>query len=167
MAIDNPKLLFTWMLSGVRLHTENVSTIFEMLSEEAQHDEIKQALQARAFVAHKILSTVDKCFEMIGQQPMKISTRLFDTFLEDFRSQISEMQSPEARRLFVLAKAHEINGLRMGEYTALIEMADASGNYGLGVLLSACQADMWAFQERTRHLLRKLAEGKIEMKLTA
>lgn len=167
MAIDNPKMLFTWMLSGVRVQTENVVTIYEMLGEEADHDEIRQAMKARAFLAHKILSTLDKCFEMIGQQPMKISSRLYDAFLEDFRSQLSEIQSPEARRLFILAKAHHINGLRMGEYTALIEMADASGNYGLGVLLSACQADMWAFQERTRHLLRKLAEGKIEMRLGA
>jgi hypothetical protein len=65
--------------------------------------------------------------------------------------------------MYILAKAHHLNHMRMGEYVVLIEAADLTGHYGLGTLLASCLADKWAFMERTRHLIRKVVEGKIEM----
>lgn len=167
MTIDNAKQLFVRMLSDLRQGAENSATIYHMLSEHAEHDEVKQALEARAFVSNKVLSTLDECFKMIHEQPTKPSGRLYDIFVEDFRKDLSEIQSPEARHLFIMTKAHQLNNLRIGEYAALIEVADMTGNYGLGVLLASCLADKVAFMERTRHLIRKVVEGRIEMRLAA
>lgn len=155
------------MLSNVRQGAENATTIYQMMSQEAEHPEVKQALEARAFVSSKVRATLDECFKMIGEEPMRPMERLHDIFVEDFRSQLADIESKEARHLFILAKAHQLNNLRVGEYTTLIEMADMTGNYGLGVLLASCLADKLVFMERTRHLIRKIAEGKIQMRLAA
>jgi ferritin-like metal-binding protein YciE len=98
---------------------------------------------------------------MIGEQPTKLSGRLQEIFLEDFRKELNEIQSPAARRLFVLAKLVHLTHLRIGEYAALVAAADATGHYGVGVLLESCLADKLAFVERTRRLIRQVVETRV------
>lgn len=162
MAIGNQKDLFVKLLSNVRQGAENAATIYQMMSEEVDNKDIKEALHARAFVSNKVLGTIDECFTMIGESPMKPTGRLHDVFVEDFRKELSEIESPAARRLYILIKAHHLNQLRIGEYVALIEAADVTGHYGVGLLLATCLADKMAFVERTRHLIRSIVESKIE-----
>jgi hypothetical protein len=66
-----------------------------------------------------------------------------------------------------LAKANHLIHLRIGEYVAMIAMADMTGHYGVGVLLESCLADKLAFVERTRRLIRNLIEGKVAARLAA
>jgi ferritin-like metal-binding protein YciE len=113
-------------------------------------------------VSNKTLNTLDECFKMIGESPMKPTGRLHDIFLEDFRKDLSDIKSPAARHLFILTKAHHLNQLHIGEYVALVEAADVTGHYGVGLLLETCLADKMAFVERTRHLIRSIVESKIE-----
>lgn len=164
MAIENQKDLFVKMLSNVRQGAENATTIFQMMSDEADNPDIKEALLARAFVSNKVLSTLNECFSMIGESPVKPTGRLHDVFVEDFRKELSEIESPAARRLYILIKAHHLNQLRIGEYVALVEAADLTGHYGVGLLLATCLADKMAFVERTRHLIRSIVESRIESK---
>jgi ferritin-like metal-binding protein YciE len=86
---------------------------------------------------------------------VKVSARLHDVLLEDFRKELAEIHSPEARRLFILARANRLMHVRIGEYLALIAAADLTGHYGVGVLLESCLADKLAFAERTRRLIRE------------
>ena len=55
--------------------------------------------------------------------------------MEDFRREFNELQSPAAKRLYVLAKANHLTHIRIGEYVALTAAADISGHFGVGVLL--------------------------------
>ena len=63
------------MLSDVRQRTEKVATIYEELSEVAQDPNIREALQSRAFLQDKILSSLDRCFKLIGEKPIPLSGR--------------------------------------------------------------------------------------------
>src|SRR5262249_10344462 len=127
--------------------------------------QIKEALEARAFVSEKTLATLDQCFKLIGHEPLQLSGRLQEIFMEDFRRDIAEIQNPIARHLFILAKLNHLTHLRIGEYIALISAADLTGHYGIGVLLESCLADRLAFVERTRRLIRNLVEtGSAERK---
>ena len=119
------------------------------------------------FVSQQILQKLDQCFKLIGEKPMQLSGRLQEVFLEDCRRELSEIEAPLARHLYILAKANHLIHLRIGEYVALIAAADATGHYGVGVLLESCLADKLAFVERTRRLIRSLVEGKVAAKLAA
>ncbi len=167
MAGKNPREVFVQLLSNVRQGAEHATKIYTEMSQIAEHPEIKEALEARAFVSNKVLSTLDECFKLIGEQPVQTSGRLQEVFVEDFRKELAEIESPEAKRLFILAKAHHLNHLRIGEYVVLIEAAEMTGHYGVGLLLATCLADKLTFVERTRHLIRHVIEGKIEMKRAA
>jgi ferritin-like metal-binding protein YciE len=98
---------------------------------------------------------------LIGEKPVKFSDRLLDVFVEDFRRELTEIQSHEAKRLFVLAKLSRVVHLRIGGYVLLTAAADLTGNWEVGVLLESCLADELAFAERTRRLIRKIVEMKI------
>jgi hypothetical protein len=87
--------------------------------------------------------------------------------MEDFRKELNEIQSPIARRLYVLAKANHLTHLRIGEYVALTAAADISGHFGVGVLLESCLADKLAFVERNRRLLRSIVEAKVQERIAA
>lgn len=167
MAIKNPKELFVQMLSDLRQGTEQTTKIFKEISEVAQTPEIKEALEARVFVSEKILATLDQCFKLIGEKPVKFTGRLHDIFVEDFRRELAEIQNPMARHLFILAKVNHLIHFRIAEYVALIAAADLTGHYAVGVLLESCLADKLAFVERTRRLIRNMIETKIAEKVAA
>jgi ferritin-like metal-binding protein YciE len=167
MPVNNPKELFVKMLSDVRQRTEKATKIYEHLSEVAQDPNIKEALQSRAFLQEKTLSSLDRCFEFIGEKPVQLSGRLHEVFVEDFRREFAEIQAPAAKALFVLIKANHLMHLSIAEYVALVAMADVSGHFGVGVLLESCLADKLAFVERTRRLIRHAIEAKHEIRLAA
>jgi ferritin-like metal-binding protein YciE len=167
MPAKNPKEVFVTLLSDARSNTERSAKVYREISQLAQNPDIKEALEARAFIAEKNLGTLDEVFEMIDEKPVKLSGRLQEVFVEDFKRELAEIQSPVARHIYVLAKAIHLAHLRFAEYAALIAAADVTGHYGVGVLLESVLADKLAFYERDRRLLHHLIEGRIEERLAA
>ena len=135
MSVKNPHELFVMLLSNVRQGTERTTKIFQEISQVAQNPDVKEALEARAFVSQRTLEKLDQCFKLIGEQPVKLNGRLMEVFAEDFRKELAEIESPIAKHLYILAKANHLIHLRIGEYVALIAAADMTGHYGVGVLL--------------------------------
>jgi ferritin-like metal-binding protein YciE len=155
MSVKTPKDLFVLMLSDLRHGAERSHQIYDELGKVAQEPEIKEALDAREFVSSQILSRLDECFRLIGEKPVPRNQRLYDTFVENFREELKEIQSPLVRKMFVLSKAVRLMHLRIGEYVALIAAADTLDHPAVGVLLESCLADKLAFAERTKRLIRE------------
>ena len=153
--IRTPKEVFVALLSDLRQGAERSQKIYEELGQAAQDPQIKEALDAREFISTQILSRLDECFRLIGEKPLKGNGRLHEVFLEDFRREVNEIQSPLARRIFILAKAIRLMHLRTGEYVALVAAADVTNHPAVGVLLESCLADKLAFAERTKRLIRE------------
>jgi ferritin-like metal-binding protein YciE len=160
MPVKSPKELFVTMLSQVRHGTERTAAVYKELGELSQNSEIQEALEARAFVSQQTLANLEQAFKMIGEKPVTVTGRLHDVFVEDFRRELAEIQSLEARRLFVLAKANHLSHMRMAEYVTLVAAADVSGHLGVGVLLESCLGDHLAFVERTKRLIHHFIEAK-------
>ena len=122
---------------------------------------------SRAFISDQTVDKLDRCFELLGEKPVKGTGRLQEVFIEDFRRELAEIQSPVAKHLFILAKANHLTHLRIGEYVTLTAAADLTGHYAVGVLLESCLADRLAFVERNRRLIRHIAEAKIRERIAA
>ncbi len=167
MTPKTPKEVFLMLLSNVRNNTERATKIYDEIGKFAEEPEVKEVLEARAFASEQILAKIDESFRLIGEKPVKTPTHLHDMFVEDFRKELGEIQSPVARHLYVLAKIRHLAYLRIGEYVALIEAADVAGHHGVGLLLETCLADKLAFAERTRKLIRKVVETKLSEKVAA
>lgn len=167
MSAKNAKEVFLILLSDARQNTERTAKLFQEFSQTAQNPDVKEALEARAFVSQSNLETLDKVFEIIGEKPVKLSGRLQEVFVEDFKRELGEIQSPAARHIYILAKATHLAHLRFAEYVALIAAADVTGHYAVGVLLESVLADKLAFLERTRRLIRHVVEGKVAERLVA
>lgn len=161
MAAKDPKEVFVTLLSDVRQNTERAAKIYQEMGQAAEDPQIKDTLEARAFVSEKTLEKLDQCFKLIGEKPVKLTGRLQEIFVEDFRKELNEIHSPIARRLFVLAKLTHLTHLRIGEYVVLAAAADLAGQHGVGVLLESCLADKMAFVERNRRLIRHIVEARI------
>jgi ferritin-like metal-binding protein YciE len=167
MAAKNPKDVFLMLLSDARRNTERSAELYREISEAAENPDVKEALKARAFIADKNLEVLDECFDLIDEKPVKLIGRLQEVFLEDFRRELAEIQSPAARHLYILAKATHLAHLRIAEYTMLVAAADVTGHYGVGVLLESVLADKLAFLERDRRIIRHIIEGRIAERLAA
>src|SRR5262245_32533081 len=161
MPVKDPHELFLLMLSHVREGAQHGKEFYQELSQMAQDPHIKEALAARMFVSDKVISSLDQCFKLIGKQPVPLGGRLRDAFLEESRRELAEIQSPVAKRLFILGKAIHLTRLRIAEYITLIAAADVTGNYGVGVLLESCLADKLSFVERTRRFIRHIVETEL------
>ena len=132
------------LLSDVLRGSEKAAHIYQEIGQLAQDAEIKEAFEARAFISEGVVAKLNQYFKIIGEQPVKFSGRLQEIFMEDFRKEIAEIQSPVARKLFFMAKIVHLTHLLIGEYMALIAAADAAGHHGVGVLLESCLADKLA-----------------------
>lgn len=161
MPVKDAKEVFLLLLSHVREGADRASNAYDELSQLAKDAEIKEVLEARAIVNAGILQRLDQCFKILGEKPMPMAGRLRETFIEDVRNDLNEIQSPVARRLYILAKLVRLTHLRLGEYVALTAAADVTGNHAVGLLLESCLADKLAFVERTRRLIRHVAEERI------
>jgi ferritin-like metal-binding protein YciE len=161
MPVTTPKQLFVALLSNLKQSNEKAASIYTEIGQAVQDREIKEALEARAFLSEKTVATLNQCFKVIGEQPVKFSGRMQEVFMEDFRKEFAEIQSPVAKKFFVLAKLTHLTHLRIGEYKALIGMADVSGHHGVALMLESCLADKVAFAERTRCLIRHMVEEKV------
>jgi ferritin-like metal-binding protein YciE len=163
----SPKEIFVTILSQLRNGTERSTAIYKELGQLAQNPEIQEALAARSFVSEQHTQKLDEVFKLIGEKPVNINERLQDIVIENLRSELAEIQSPPAKLLFILAKANQLSHLRMAAYATLVAAADITGKYGVGVLLESCLADHLAFAERTKRLLRRIFEAKIEARVAA
>ena len=161
MPVKNTKELFIALLSDVRQNTERAAKVYQEIGQMAQDPQVKEAVEARAFISNKTLEKLDQCFKLIGEQPMKLSGRLQEVFVEDFKKELQEIQSPEARHLYILAQLVHLTHLRIGEYVALVAAADITGHYAVGALLESCLGEKMAFVERTRRLMHHIVQERI------
>jgi ferritin-like metal-binding protein YciE len=160
MPVNSPQEMFVLLLSDVRRKTERSIDFYHEASKLAEEPEIKEAIDARAFVAQKSLDKIDEAFKLINQKPVTLSGRTEEVFVEDFRRELAEIKTPLVRRIFVLSKLMHLTHWRIGEYVALVAAADTTGHFGVGVLLESCLGDYLAFVERNRRIIRKLVEVK-------
>lgn len=167
MSVNNPQEMFVLLLSDVRRKTERSIDFYRELNKIAEEPEVKEALEARAFVATKSLDTIDQAFKLINQKPVTLTGRAEEIFVEDFRRELAEIKSPVVKRIFVLSKLMHFTHWRIGELVALVAAADATGHFGVGVLLESCLGDFLAFAERNRRLIRNVIEAKVAAKGTA
>jgi ferritin-like metal-binding protein YciE len=161
MTAKTPREVFLILLSNVRQASEKAEKIYQEIGQVAPDPQLKEALDARAWVSGKTRAALDKCFEILGEQPVKLSGRLQEMLLEDFREQLAEIQSPIAKRIFALVKLNHLAHWRIGEYEALVAASDAVGHSGVALLLETCLADKLAFVERTRRMIRERVETKL------
>ena len=91
MPIKNLKELFVFRMTNVRNGVQRVSSIYQEMSHLVQNPEINEGMDARVFLTDKTLSTLDEVFRLIGEQPIKTTGRLDDTFVEEFRRKLSEI----------------------------------------------------------------------------
>jgi ferritin-like metal-binding protein YciE len=167
MPVRNPRELFVLLLSEARLNTQLSAKIYTEISQQAQDPDIKEALEARAWIVEKDVSAIDRCFELMGTQPVQLSNHRQELLIEDFRKEIAEIQTPAAKAVFILSKADRLNHARIAEYEGLVEAADVSGHYAVGVLLESCLADKLVFVERTRRFIRSLVATKVAASIGA
>jgi len=167
MPAKDPKDVFLMLLSHVRQGTERGAKLYDEIGDIAKDPEIKEAIEARAFVSKSVLARLDECFRILGEKPVQLSGEHREMVIEDFRKEFNEIQSPVARRLYVLAKLIRLTHIRIGEYVALSAAADLVGHHGVAVLLETCLADKLAFVERNRRLIRRIAEERVAQRLAA
>jgi len=160
MPVKNPREFFVMLLSGLRQSTERWVKIYQEISQQAQEADVKEALESRIWISEKDLSAIDRCFQLLGEQPVQFSGRVQDALVEDFRKELAEIQNPVAKTIFLLAKANNLSHIQVAAYEPLVEAADLSGHYAIGLLLDTCLADKLVFIERTRRLIKNIVATK-------
>ena len=84
--------LFVKLLSDVRQNEERTINILKEINEAVEDPDIKEAIESRIFLKDQTLSTLDRCFKLIGERPQKSSGRIQDVFVEDFRRELDQIK---------------------------------------------------------------------------
>ena len=71
MPVNNPRELFVQLLSGLRQGTERSTKIYQEISKLAEDPDVKEALEAQAFISEKVLATLDHASNSSANSPRK------------------------------------------------------------------------------------------------
>jgi ferritin-like metal-binding protein YciE len=167
MPIQNPQELFVWMLSDCRRREERGKIVFDELSKVTEDPELKEILETWSFLKDKTVSTIDHCFKLMNKQPVETRGRIHDAILEDIRNDLSVIQNPMVKTLYVAHKIAQMMRLQATEYLALTTMADVTGHYAIGALVETCLADYMAFAERAKRRVGEFIDSQITMRRAA
>ena len=97
MIVKNQKELFVMLLSDARQNAERSTKLYQEISQAAQDPDVKEALESRAWISEKDLAAIDRCFQLIGEQPVKLDGRLQEVFVEDFRRELAGDPKPDRK----------------------------------------------------------------------
>ncbi|HEX2959266.1 MAG TPA: DUF892 family protein [Chitinispirillaceae bacterium] len=162
MPVKEPKELFVKMLSDLRQHEYGLADTLNTLRENVQDQNTKEYFESLIYLSEKNVETLDKCFKMINEKPVKTDDKLKELFLDDFKKEYSEIESPVAKIIYFTAKANHLMYVRAGEWMTLIEMSDISGNHGVGLLLMSVYSQKVAFVKKARRRIRTLIEEQFK-----
>ena len=162
MPITEPKELFMRILSDLRQHESGLTDSLNTLRENIQDQDTKEYFDSLVYLTEKNVETIDRCFKMINEKPLKSDDKLKELFIEDFKKEFNEIQSPLAKILYFTTKATHLMNVRAGEWVTLIAMSDISGNRGVGLLLESCFAQKAAFVQKARRRIRYIVQEQIE-----
>ena len=155
MQVNHLRTVFNQMLGTLRLSAEDCKKAFQELEQVVPDADVKDAMQSGVLLSDSVLSKISQCCEIVGQKPLTVHESLDEDFVKDFRRELAQIRSADARGLFVLAKASQLIHLHMGTEVALLASAQLAGHYRVGTLLEDCLEDKLAFVERTRRLIYK------------
>jgi ferritin-like metal-binding protein YciE len=157
MAIQNAEELFIALLSDLRDSESRLVRLTDDLSQKAQDPELKNTLSVRSYLTQQAVNNIDKCFQLLGKQPVQSTSRFKEVWADDTERELNAIQGPIARNLYALMKIRTIQNFHLGEYAALVAMAMYAGNIGVTALLEHNLADKVEFVERTREFFREMA----------
>ena len=121
MPIKTPKELFVVMLSDLRHGAERSHTYYRNWPSGGRPGDQRGPGCARLHLfadseqARRVLQTHR------GEAAPE-DEGFYDEFVQGFRKELAEIQSPLVRKMFVLSKASRLMHLRIGEYMALIRL---------------------------------------------
>jgi ferritin-like metal-binding protein YciE len=167
MAIQNAEEHFINGLTHTLNMERRLQKVVDEMSQAVDDPEIKDILSVRSYLTGQAISNIEKCFELLGKQPVSLSGRFAEALAEDCRGELSAIQSPAVRTLWVLGKVRAIQNLHIGEYGVLTAMARAAGNYPVAALLERNLTDKVEFVERTRDVFAAMAKRELAGKLVA
>ncbi len=84
MTIKDPKELFVRLLSNVRNCEEKSTDLLQEMSQAVQDPDIKEALESRVFLKSQTLSTLDRCFKLIGEKPVSVADEKMQQMVAEF-----------------------------------------------------------------------------------
>jgi len=159
--VSTPQELFIALLSNVLRREEKLGDILTRIASVAQDPDIQQAIDSRGWVRDQQVAALKKCFSLLGAEPTQPRTALQEGFVEDFKSQVSEIEGPVAKRLFALAKINNLMRLHANEYAVMAAMADYVDNHGVAVILETCEATNNVLADRARAAIRSTVRERI------
>jgi ferritin-like metal-binding protein YciE len=164
MAIQNAEDLFVTMLSKIHGSEQRLQKVVDELSQAAQDQDVKDILSVRAYLTQQDVSNIEKCFQLLGKQPVQPDYRFADVWVEDVRRELGAIQNPTLKTLYALDTARKIQNYHIGQYGALTLMASVMGNEAVTTLLEHCLADKVQFVEHTRELFREVGRRALGAK---
>ncbi len=161
MAIQTAEDFFLTGLSDLHQSEQRLGRAVEELSQQVQDPDVKNLLSARAFLTQQDVANIEKCFQLLGKQPVQVGSKFRDTWIDDVRRELNEIQNPVLRTLYALNKVRVIQDFHIGEYLAVTNMAEFMGNDAVALLLEHNLSDKVDFVERTRDVVREYATQAI------
>lgn len=163
--METPRELFIHELSDIMSAEHIIAKLLPELAQEAQHPEVKSALQDHESETKEQIRRLEQVFKALGEQPEETTCEAAEGLRKEHESLHEENPSPEILEMANLMGAAKTEHYEIATYTALVQMARDLGEREVADLLKQNLDGEKEMERRVKALSKELGkEAKRRMK---
>ncbi len=157
--LHTPEEIFSFKLGSALTMERNLVDVLEELEEQAQRNEIKQALREHRDETRQHVANIERCFELLGEDVDDSPCPTIEAMAKEGKATIKKTDDPLIDAI-ILSAATEAEHHEIAVYETLITNAQARGASEVaGLLRQNLEQERHALQVATTTMQTISSEG--------
>lgn len=148
--------LFLHGLSDIYDGERQTAEMLPLLAREVADDQVRTAFREHERETREQIQNLDRCFEMLGEQPQRMTCRPVEGLRQEHDEIVRERPSERMMTMFALSAEAKTEGFEIASYRALVNMAGVMGEEECGRLLQENLRQEERMAERVEKLSRDM-----------
>jgi competence ComEA-like helix-hairpin-helix protein len=148
--------LFLHGLSDIYDGERQTMEMLPLLAREVADDQVRTAFREHERETREQIQNLDRCFEMLGEQPQRMTCRPVEGLRQEHDEMVRERPSKQMMTMFALGAEAKTEGFEIASYRALVNMAGVMGEEECARLLQENLRQEERMAERVEKLSRDM-----------
>jgi ferritin-like metal-binding protein YciE len=127
MALNSPKDLFEYELSGMYDGEQKIAQMLNEVAGQVEDQNLAQLLRTHEQETRQQIINLEQCFQALGSQPQPVTCAGIEGIRREYQEVVSQQPSPDVLTLFVLGGAMKVEHYEIATYRGLVDKAMLMG----------------------------------------
>jgi ferritin-like metal-binding protein YciE len=127
MALNSPKDLFQYELSGMYDGEQRIAQMLAEVAGQVQDENLAEVLRTHEQETRQQISNLEACFQALGTQPQQVTCAAIEGIRREYEEVVAQQPSPDVLTMFALGGAMKVEHYEIATYRGLVDKAMLMG----------------------------------------